>query len=68
VGIEPNTAWSINDESFLTEFLYGSTAFFSIKPYPDLFNTTRTIACVRRNWGKRCIINFFTRDFVKVTL
>ena len=47
VGLGSNTSWSINDESFLNELLYGSTAFFNFFYMPDILNNTRNVVCVR---------------------
>ena len=46
VGIESSTTWSINDESFLMEKLYGSNAFFSSIVQADPRDTSRNVYCV----------------------
>lgn len=48
VGAQSNTPWSINNVTgFLTEQLYGSTAFFTLSVLPYLNNSTRNILHVR---------------------
>ena len=43
-----NTTWSINNENgYLSEQLYDSTAFFSLFTLPSLNNSTKNILAVR---------------------
>ena len=49
VGISSNTTWSINDESYLMEKLYGSNAFFSSTVQADPRNTSQNVYCVRHS-------------------
>ncbi len=48
VGVDLDIPWSINDvEGYVTEQLYGSTAFFALQVLPDDQNATRNIFHVR---------------------
>jgi len=49
VGIGSNSTWSINDQDgYLTEQLYGSTAFFSLSVSPYVNDSSRNILYVRQ--------------------
>ena len=49
MGIDLGTQWSINDvQGYVSEQLYGSTAFFVLQVLPDDQNSTQNIINVRK--------------------